>query len=183
MKPTKSMIVAVAILAAQSTYGTENTEASIPLEKKKTFKKGGPDFRLFKPSLKIFFDTGSDDEGEVDIFSDGSLNVSLDLVNFIYRNDTGLKFANALEGTTLWWGPSLGVGITSPADDSADGNEKASDAPVLLMSAGLFLEYDFSENTSFLLESGYALGITSDESFGDKTDGAIFVGLSLDFKF
>ncbi|MGC6582673.1 MAG: hypothetical protein ACON4K_10185 [Akkermansiaceae bacterium] len=182
MNTTKSMMAGAAIVAAQAAYGIEGTETTVPMEKK-AFKKGGPDFRLFKPSLKVFFDTGSDDKGKIDIFSDGSLNASLDLVNFIYRNDTGLKFANAPEDAKLWWGPSLGLGITSPANDSADNIAQASDAPVLLLSAGLFVEYDFSESTSFLLESGYALGITSDESFGEKTDGAIFVGLSLDFKF
>lgn len=146
----------------------------------KSGKKGGFDFRLFQPSAKIFFDTGSDDDDEIDIFDDGSLNASIDLVNLIYRYDTGFLFHNTTE-STLWWGPSVGVGITSPADDSADGSVKASNAPVLLLSAGIFFEYDISSKTSVLIETGYVLGLTSDESFGDKTDGAIYFGLSLDF--
>lgn len=174
MKKTITIMIWVAFLATHLTQAQD--EAS-------SFKKPGADFKLFKPSLKVFFDTGNDDPGEIDVFNDGSLSVSLEMVNFVYRYDTELVFNNAPDSTKLWIGPSIGVGITSPADDSEDGSEKASDSPVLMLSAGGFLEYDFSKQTSFLLEAGYALGITSDEGFDDITDGAIYVGLTFDFSF
>lgn len=141
---------------------------------------GGFDFRLFKPSARIFFDTGSDDDGEVDIFQDGNISASIDLVNLVYRWNTGFDFINNSD-STLWYGLSAGFGITAPADDSEDGTEEASDAPVLLLTFGGFLEYDLSTKTSVLIEGGYALGFTSDESFGDRDDGALYFGLSLNF--
>jgi hypothetical protein len=140
---------------------------------------GGFDFRLFKPSARIFFDTGSDDAGEIDIFKDGNITATIDIVNLVYRWNTGWNFPNNPK-STLWYGLSGGLGISAPADDSDDGTEQASNSPILLTTIGGFLEYDISTKTSVLLEAGYAWGITSDESFGDKTDGAIYVGLSLD---
>lgn len=141
---------------------------------------GGFKFRIFKPSARVFFDTGSDDEGEIDIFQDGNISASIDLVNLTYRWNTGADFINS-PNSTLWYGFSLGFGITTPADDSQDGTEEASDAPVLLLTVGSFLEYDISTKTSILIEGGYALGFTSDEGFADQNDGALYFGLSLNF--
>ena len=178
-KTMKTLLLISSLIALPSIIASAQETTGEPVPGA-SGNKGGFDFRLFKPSAKIFFDTGSDDTDEIDIFDDGSLNASIDLVNLIHRYDTGADFYNTPD-STLWWGPSLGAGITSPADDSADGSQTASDAPVLLLSLGLFFEYDVSNKTSVLIETGYALGLTSDESFGDKTDGAIYFGLSLDF--
>lgn len=134
--------------------------------------------RFFSPSTRVYFDTGRDSEGEIDIFNDGNLNVTLDFINlyFPFRLGRGTYYDK-------WsWGPILGAGIGAPASssDSKDGESSASGAPVVLFSVGGLVEYQISDKgSSFAFEAGYSQGYTADESFIDNDDGALYVGLKI----
>ncbi len=130
--------------------------------------------RFFDPSARVYFDTGSDDPDEIDIFNDGGLNPTIEFaaVYLPWRFGHGAYFDD-------WsWGPVVGVGISAPPDDSENSMNEASTAPVVMLSYGLMVEHEISEGgASFALEVGGATGFSSDESLGDSTDTAAFVGL------
>jgi hypothetical protein len=148
-------------------------------EDKRTFHLC-PQISFFDPSARVYFDTGTDDVGEIDLFRDGSLDASLDFIS-VYLP---LRFGPSEFADKWSWGPAVGVGLSSPADDSDDGTAKAADAPVVLMSGGLLLEYKFGGNgngldnpASFGIEFGVARGFSASESLGDTDDTARYVGL------
>lgn len=131
--------------------------------------------RFFDPSARIYFDTGDDNAGEVDVFNDGGLNPSIDFIAVYIPWRLGRA-----EYFDSWsWGPMGGVGISSAAQDSENGTNEASDAPVVLVSGGFLLEYKFESGPSFGFEIGKAIGFTSDESIGNIDDDATYVGLKI----
>ncbi len=135
-----------------------------------------PEFRFFQPKLRVYFDTGEDDENEVDLFNDGTLSPTINLLEVYWP----FKF-NEHIGHDKWrWGPSLGGGISAPAGDSEDNTKQASDAPVVLLTAGLLVKFPFSEgekSRSVDFEAGYAMGFSTDEEFDNINDGAVYVGV------
>lgn len=185
-----------------------------------------PDFnwgwRFFQPKSRIYFDTGSDDEGEVDIFDDGALTVSvnvaelrLDLSSVEHAyNEAGEWVPEHFKRSDWSWGFNFGLGIGAPAEDSetpeAMGGERASNAPVLLLTGGIYFEFGlgtselgakFNEalpgyatnmksfglppatGPKLVIEGGYAQGLSADESFGDISDGAAYVGVGIHVPF
>lgn len=144
-------------------------------EDKRTFH-GCIDPRFLYPSTRVYFDSGTDSADKADLFNDGNINLTLDVVTlyFPWRMGRGEFYDN-------WsWGPTISAGISSASKDSKDGSEEASNAPVVLFSAGLMLEYKFSEDGPyFAFEVGRAYGFSSDESFGDNSDDATYVGLKV----
>ena len=83
------------------------------------------------------------------------------------------------------FGPRGGVGMTSPAADSADATKSSSGAPVVYLGLGVYADFQKGGNgadvsgTGVQIELGYMLGISADESLGDATDGAVYVGLAV----
>ncbi|OED36236.1 hypothetical protein AB833_26725 [Chromatiales bacterium (ex Bugula neritina AB1)] len=137
---------------------------------------GCPEIRFFDPSARVYFDRGKDSASEIDIFNNGGLNASIDFVSI----NLPWRFGRSEFYDSWSWGPSIGVGIGSPAGDSEDGTEKATGAPVVLTSVGLFLEYKFAkEGPSFGFEIGRSVGFSSDESVMDNSDSATFVGIKI----
>lgn len=136
-----------------------------------------PQVSLFDPSARIYFDTGEDDEGEVDIFDDGSLSATIDFASLYFP----FELFDTIEEFTF--GPSFGVGISGPAQDSKDGSQQASSAPVFLMTGGLAFRVDIGDDdddNSISFEFGRAIGFSADESFGDNNDSATYVGFKLE---
>ncbi|MBT5106121.1 MAG: hypothetical protein HOM20_08035 [Porticoccaceae bacterium] len=132
--------------------------------------------RFFDPSARVYFDTGNDDLDEIDLFNDGGLNATIDFVSLYLP----WRFGRSSYYDQWTLGPMLGVGISSPAQDSADGTAQASGAPVVLVSYGGMIEYKIGEGgASFGFEIGRATGFSSDESLGDTTDSATYVGLKI----
>ena len=43
-----------------------------------------PEAEYFKPALRVYFDTGRDDEGELDVFKDGSISPSVDFLGITF---------------------------------------------------------------------------------------------------
>ncbi len=131
--------------------------------------------RFFDPSARVYFDTGNDDTGEVDLFNNGGLSPTIDFAA-VY---VPWRFGRSSYYDSWSWGPLVGVGMSAAAEDSEDGTQQASNAPVVLFSAGLMLEYKFASGPSFGFELGWATGFSSDESFGDADDSATYVGLKI----
>jgi len=133
------------------------------------------ELRFFDPSARVYFDTGSDDEGEVDLFNDGKLNISVDLVSIYVPWRLGKS-----SFYDKWsWGPVIGAGLGAPAKDSEDGSVEASGAPVVLFSLGGMMQYRLESGPSFSFEAGYSRGFTSDESVDDSDDSASYVGIRI----
>jgi hypothetical protein len=161
--------------------------------------EGGPQIRVFQPKLRIYFDTGSDDPGEIDLFRDGSVAPSINFAEIYWP----LKYPRWLGQPNWRWGPNLGFGISAPAADSSDGTNTASSAPVFMISAGFQLEFPLGgggvdeaagvedagtasslvKETTLGLEVGYAHGFSADEGLTDADDGAVYVGLTLHVQF
>ena len=142
------------------------------------------DITVFEPKVRVFFDTGNDGVGEIDIFDDGGLTAAVNFAEFTY-----MSIINAENEWTA--GPAFGIGLTAPAGGSDDGSTNASGAPVVLFSLGLRGEFPFGEKEAYkdqeptflALEIGYAYGITSSEDVAgsdEAGDGAIYIGFSLE---
>ena len=158
----------------------------------------GPSVRVFEPKARVYFDTGFEAPAKLDIFHDGSLAPSINVLELYWARPWPEEI-----GHPDWrWGPNIGVGISSRAGDSSDGSTQASGAPVLMLSYGLLFEFPLSspqidairEDPNYGpaaanrfrrlspkagVEFGYALGVSSDESLDYSADGAIYVGVTL----
>lgn len=135
--------------------------------------------RYFQPNLRIYFDLGSDEADEVDIYNDGSISPTINLLELYYRYPVNNFLANG----KFSCGPVMGVGLSAPADDSEDGASNGGDAPVLMLTAGGLALFELRENMSFGIETGLALGISADEGFENITDLAIYTGIGVKFDF
>lgn len=132
-----------------------------------------------KPSTRVYFDTGTDDEDEIDLFVDGSINVTLEVLSIAWHK----KF---LGSDNYSWGPILSAGLSTPAKSPSSSAAmpgaadlpSASSAPVFMASFGFELQ---GVNQNVFAEVGYSQGWTADESFGDTSDGAIYVGVKFNF--
>ena len=146
----------------------------------KNEKTPGLGFRVLEPRARIYFDS-EDNPDEIDIFDDGSISVTVNVVDFYYSWNWSDYLAD--KNHCLHVGLALGTGFTESANNSEDGEKEASSAPVALVSAGVFLEI-FSkkdEDKSFIVELGKLVGFSSDESFSDISDSAIYFGLGISF--
>ena len=167
-----------------------------------------PQMRIIEPKLRVYFDSGEDDSGEIDAFDDGALVPTLNLVEIRWVRHAGdgpnqTMAQRAASNHSPWsWGIAFGAGIGMPAQDSADGLTQASDAPVVLLTLGMFFEYEttkLDQETRELiaealassksnlttrdlvptigLEVGYAMAFSADEGLDDPNDGAWYFGL------
>lgn len=152
----------------------------------------GLSIRIFEPKARVYFDTGWEAPDKLDIFHDGSLAPSINFVELYWTQALNERF-----GHPDWrWGPNIGVGIGSRAEDSLDGSVRASAAPVLLMSYGFLFEFPLTSSRvdykhagpgygprrfapTAGIECGYAMGVASDRSHDFAADGAFYVGVSL----
>lgn len=140
------------------------------------------EYGIFEPSLVTYFDRGRDDPKKVDIFDDGGLSASIQFANVYIP----WRFGRSEFFDKWHWGPSFGIGISAAANDATEAEEgesevKSSNAPVVVASWGMKMQYTLSSNVNFGLEVGRAKGFTSDESFADSSDDANFVGLTIKF--
>lgn len=122
--------------------------------------KWTPGYQILKPSTRIYFDTGSDDTDEVDIFKDGKLGVSIDFLTLSY--DYGVT-----DELSIGFFAAGGISsTTSEADQSA----------ILMVSAGIAVGV---KDMPFSFEAGILQGLSASETLKDNSDTALFVGISL----
>jgi hypothetical protein len=156
--------------------------------------------RLFQPKARVYFDLKKNrsQRNELDVFDNGSLVPTISLLEFYWPK----PFPVSLGNKSWSWGPSLGFGLSSPADDAPAGDTEtpaaSSNAPVLLFTLGLQAEFPISEvrttdgkpataeaqmakATKLGIELGLAEGFSADESFSDINDAAIYFGFTIKF--
>ena len=158
--------------------------------------------RVFSPSARIYFDTGSDDKDEIDIFNDGSISPAINLAevyfpygrwknwdvlepNSVVRRLEKEEAKNISYFKQFLFGPTLGFGITVPPGEAENGNN-SSDAPVLFLNGGLLLLFPLnnSKDTATIgFEFGWTRGYSTSESIGDNDDSALYAGLTLNIPF
>ncbi len=187
----KEVKIMKARIAAKEAFGSEVVDSIKeevikpgPLRYKEAGKKESglrPVVGFFQPSARVYFDTGSDDKSEIDIFEDGALVPTISLAQIYFPYEYPKYFGTEEDLSKKWtWGPTLGVGLSSPANNSDDGTNKSSDAPIILLSGGLLLRFPVGDGKrSVDLEGGYAQGFSADEGLDDTTDGAAFMGVGI----
>jgi hypothetical protein len=116
---------------------------------------------VLKPGTRVFFDIGKDDEGEIDLFQDGKLGLTLEMLSLAFN----------YHWEQIRVGPFVSAGISSA------NNQQGGDAVVFMWSAGLAVEHT---EIPVALEVGVMQGISADETKDSKTrdDTAVFMGLN-----
>ncbi len=155
-----------------------------------------PEVRFFQPKARVFMDLKRANDGEFDLFSNGAVLASLDVVElYLPMPLISDRFARAMGKPSrlsqIGWrvGATVGVGITT-ALTNADGT--AGSAPISTMSTGI--RYDFplgrpsrevietgdlrlDQRTRVGIETGLQGGISSNEALGDSTDLGWYFGI------
>jgi hypothetical protein len=161
--------------------------------------------RFFRPTARIYFDTGSDDENEVDAFTDGALTANVDLLEFYVAafkqssefTTRSTDLSRRLHHRTRWSvGPMFGLGMTGPAQNSEDGTQEASGAPVFMVNYGLYSEIaltapeqqalsknNISGPVTLFVEGGRVTAFSTDEALDDFDDSALFFGVGVTVPF
>ena len=169
--------------------------------------------RAFSPSARLYFDTGTDDKNEIDVFEDGKLSPAITLAEIYFPygrwknwhkldpNSVTNPLSDKEEKKISYFnqflfGPTFGIGITVPPEDAERGvkinngdeisEPASSNAPVLFLNAGFLLLFplDNSNNPSTLgFEFGLTRGYSTDDSIDNKDDSAIYAGLVFNIPF
>jgi hypothetical protein len=86
--------------------------------------------RFFDPSARIYFDTRTDDPGEIDLFHDGNVNPTLDMASIYFPWRVTKR-----DSLNDWsWGPMVGVGISAAPGGRVVATRETSNAPVVMVS-------------------------------------------------
>lgn len=154
-----------------------------------------PEVRFFQPKARIYTDLKRDNDSEFDMFDDGALLASLDVVEFYFpmpliteRFARTFGRSNQLSGLGWRLGATVGLGITTALSNG----DAASSAPISTLSTGI--RYDFplgrpsaevlatgdwrlDERTRVGIEGGVQGGLSTDESLSDSTDVGLYLGI------
>jgi hypothetical protein len=139
------------------------------------------DVNIFQPKARIYFDNGSDDPGEIDLFKNGAITPAVEVVELRFLN-----YISSSRKTAAGFTLSGGIG-TPPSSDT--GSTTSSTAPVLLGSLGVLIAHQLDEgdpkqsNAIVGLEAGWTFGVTTDEALADTTDSAFYIGFGVQIKF
>ena len=151
-----------------------------------------------QPKARVFFDLKRDNDEQFDLFRNGSILASLDLLE-IYKP---LKFVtdyfaeeDGRQATlhALGWrfGATMGLGITTAL---SDGGGVASGAPIGVASLGLRYEFPIGpappvildqhgrritldQRTRVGFEAGVQAGTSTDETITDRYDAGFYFGM------
>lgn len=154
-----------------------------------------PEVRFFQPKARIYSDLKKSNDSEFDMFDDGALLASLDVVEFYFpmpliteRFARAMGRPSQLRGLGWRLGGTVGLGITT----AVSSNDNASNAPISTLSAGI--RYDFplghpsaevlatrdcrlDDRTRVGIEGGIQGGVSTDEDLEDSTDLGIYLGI------
>jgi hypothetical protein len=147
-----------------------STESTLPPATLGTlYSKGdfsvGLNHQWLKPGTRIYFDDGTDDPGEIDLFKDGRLGINLDVLTI---------------SLDLQW-KALTVGFFGSGGISSANSDSASDPVVAIIAGGIVIT---PRGSPFRLEAGYMQGFSADERLNgsQRDDGALFFGVSFDIE-
>ncbi|MEZ6089678.1 MAG: hypothetical protein R3C05_16930 [Pirellulaceae bacterium] len=157
-----------------------------------------PQVRFLQPKARVFFDLKRDNDAQFDLFRNGSILASLDVLE-IYKP---LKFvtewfddengkSKSLYDLGWRFGATLGLGITTAL---ANGGGDSGGAPIGVASLGLRYEFPIGPEPPMVLdqggrpirldqrtrvgfEAGLQAGTSTDEQIRDRFDAGFYVGM------
>lgn len=157
-----------------------------------------PEVRFFQPKARVFMDLKSDNDSEFDLFADGAILASLDVIELHFPMPLISERFGELLGTPsqlskLGWrvGGTVGLGIATALNN---GTENGS-APVTTLSSGIRYEFPLGRPSREVLETGDLRldqrtrvgielgiqgGVSTRESLSDKTDVGMYFGFQVD---
>lgn len=155
-----------------------------------------PEVRFFQPKARIFSDLKRDNDDEFDLFSDGTILASLDVVELYFPMPLiSERFAEALGKSSrlsaLGWrvGGTVGLGITTAL---VNGSEDRGHAPISTLSGGIRYEFPLGRPSREVLETGDPRldvrtrvgiecglqgGFSTRETLQDRTDFGLYFGI------
>lgn len=155
-----------------------------------------PEVRFFQPKARVFIDMKRDNDNEFDLFDDGAILASLDVIELYFPMPLISERFAELFGkpgrlSSLGWrvGGTVGLGITTALNNGSSDNGSA---PVSTLSTGIRYEFPLGRPSRELLESGdtrldqrtrvgmefgFQGGVSTRESLGDATDYGMYFGI------
>ncbi len=155
-----------------------------------------PEVRFFQPKARVFMDLKRRNDGEFDLFSDGAILASLDVIELYFPMPLiSERFAEVFGRpgrlASLGWrvGGTLGMGITTALNN---GTAENGSAPVSTLSTGIRYEFPLGRPSPELLERGDSRldqrtrvgmefgmqgGISTLESLTDSSDLGLYFGI------
>jgi hypothetical protein len=157
-----------------------------------------PEVRFFQPKARVFMDLKRDNEDEFDLFDDGAILASLDVIELHFPMPLISDRFGELLGTPsqlshLGWrvGGTVGLGIATALNNGADNGR----APVTTLSSGIRYEFPLGrpsrevldtgdlrldQRTRVGIEWGIQAGVSTRESLDEKTDVGMYFGFQID---
>ena len=155
-----------------------------------------PEVRFFQPKARVFMDMKRRNDGEFDLFSNGAILASLDVVELYFPMPLiSERFARAVGKTNrlsqLGWrvGGTVGLGITTALNN---GDSSSGSAPISTFSSGVRYEFPLGrpsnevittgdprldQRTRVGIETGFQAGVSTDESLADSSDMGWYFGI------
>jgi hypothetical protein len=157
-----------------------------------------PEVRFFQPKARVFMDLKSGNDNEFDLFADGAILASLDVIELHFPMPLISERFGELLGTPsqlskLGWrvGGTVGLGIATALNNGTDNGS----APVTTLSSGIRYEFPLGRPSREVLETGDLRldqrtrvgielgvqgGVSTRESLSDKTDLGVYFGFQVD---
>jgi hypothetical protein len=145
-------------------------------------KRFGLDLTLIQPGSFFFDDSGEDDPGEIDLFHDGKLAISVQLA--------GVDLGYRIQANAVRFGFNGGTGISTAtisehcrardAEGTCTDNVAATTGAVLVLNGGVFVQF----RDLMRFEVGRIKGISGVETAtgSQRTDGGRYFGVSFNTK-
>lgn len=155
-----------------------------------------PEVRFFQPKARVFMDLKQSNDGEFDLFNDGAILASLDVIELYFpmpliSERFAEMFGKPDRLSSLGWrvGGTLGLGITTALNN---GTSENGSAPVSTISTGIRYEFPLGRPSRELLDTGdmridqrtrvgmeFGLqgGISTREALRDSTDVGLYFGI------
>lgn len=155
-----------------------------------------PEVRFFQPKARVYMDLKRDNDDEFDLFADGSVLASLDIVELyfpmpLFSERFARTFGRSSRLSGLGWrvGGTVGLGLSTAL---TNGDAKSNGAPISTLSAGLRYEfplgrpsqevlatgdYRLDERTRVGIEGGLQGGLSTEESLDEATDLGLYFGI------
>jgi hypothetical protein len=155
-----------------------------------------PEVRFFQPKARVFMDLKRSNDGEFDLFNNGAILASLDVVELYFPMPLiSERFAEMFSRpgrlSSLGWrvGGTLAMGITTALNN---GTTENGSAPVSTLATGIRYEFPLGRPSRELIETGddrldqrtrvgmeFGLqgGISTRESLRDSSDVGLYLGV------
>lgn len=157
-----------------------------------------PEVRFFQPKARVFMDLKDENDGEFDLFADGAILASLDVVELYFpmpliSDRFGELLGTPTQLSNIGWrvGGTVGLGIATALTNGTDNGR----APVTTLSSGIRYEFPLGrpsrevietgdlrldQRTRVGIELGVQAGMSTRESLSDKTDAGLYFGFQVD---